>query len=191
MRLNYFRGSNLYIHERKFPDSPGNNNYLKCHLKNQKMKATTTSKSKNEKVIRELYRTAEVKDTKAFVDLFTKDGYFWDVSAGVKYYGEDIGKTVDVYAAAFPDMHRELLDIFVKDDENVVIVELTLNGTHKGSLALPAGKIPASGNVISAPCCDVFYLENGKVKAFHCYTAGTILLAQIGALANLSAAIIN
>jgi len=32
-------------------------------------------------------------------------------------------------------------------------------------------------------------LENGKVKAFHCYTAGTILLGQIGALANLSAAI--
>jgi steroid delta-isomerase-like uncharacterized protein len=153
------------------------------------MKATTTSGSKNESIIRELYHTAEVKDTKAFVSLFTEDGYFWDVSAGVKYYGDDIGKTVDIYAEAFPDMHRELLEIFVKDDENVVIVELTLNGTHKGPLALPAGKIPASNNVINAPCCDVFYLENGKIKAFHCYTAGTILLGQIGALANLSAAI--
>ena len=155
------------------------------------MKAISNSGSKNEKVIRELYRTAEVKDTKAFVSLFTKDGYFWDVSAGVKYYGNDIGKTVDIYAAAFPDMHRDLLELFVKDDENVVIVELTLNGTHKGPLALPAGSIPASNNVINAPCCDVFYLENGKVKAFHCYTAGTILLGQIGALANLSAAIKN
>jgi steroid delta-isomerase-like uncharacterized protein len=153
------------------------------------MKATSKSNSRNEKIIRELYRTAEVKDTKAFVSLFTEDGYFWDVSAGVKYYGDDIGKTVDIYAEAFPDMHRELLEIFVKDDENVVIVELTLNGTHKGPLALPAGKIPASNNVISAPCCDVFYLENGKVKKFHCYTAGTILLGQIRALTNLSAAI--
>ena len=102
----------------------------------------TKSNSKNEKVIRELYRTAEVQDTKAFVSLFTEDGYFWDVSAGVKYYGQDIGKTVDIYARAFPDMHRELLQVFVKDDEDVVIVELTLNGTHKGSLALPAGDIP-------------------------------------------------
>ena len=153
------------------------------------MKATSTSNSKNEKVIREVYRTAEVKDTKAFVSLFTEDGYFWDVSAGVKYYGNDIGKTVDIYAAAFPDMHRDLLEIFVKDDENVVIVELTLNGTHKGPLALSAGSIPASNQSISAPCCDVFYLKDGKVKAFHCYTAGTILLGQIGALANLSAAI--
>jgi hypothetical protein len=153
------------------------------------MKATSKSNLKNENIIRELYQTAEVKDAKAFVSLFAEGGYFWDVSAGVKYYGNDIGKTVDIYAEAFPDMHRELLEIFVKDDENVVIVELTLNGTHKGPLALPAGDIPASNNVINAPCCDVFYLENGKVKAFHCYTAGTILLSQIGALANLSAAI--
>jgi hypothetical protein len=149
----------------------------------------TNSNSNNEKVIRELYSTAEVRDTKSFVSLFTEDGYFWDVSAGVKYYGQDIGKTVDIYAKAFPDMHRELLRVFVKDDENVVFVELTLNGTHKGPLALPGGNIPATNNKINAPCCDVFYLENGKVKAFHCYTAGTILLGQIGALANLSAAI--
>jgi SnoaL-like domain len=153
------------------------------------MKATSISKSNNEKAVRELYRTAEVKDIKAFISLFTTDGYFWDVSAGVKYYGQDIGKTVEIYARAFPDMHRELLQLFVKDDENVVIVELTLNGTHKGPLALPAGEIPASNNVMNAPCCDVFYLENGKVKAFHCYTAGTIILGQLGALSNLSAAI--
>ena len=58
------------------------------------------------------------------------DGYFWDVSAGKKYYGRDIGKTVEVYAKAFPDMHRELYDFYVKDDENKVIVELSLNGTQ-------------------------------------------------------------
>ncbi|HTE30328.1 MAG TPA: nuclear transport factor 2 family protein [Chryseolinea sp.] len=152
------------------------------------MKATKKSNSKNEQVIRELYRTAEVKDTKAFVKLFTDDGYFWDVSAGVKYYGADIGKTVDIYATAFPDMHRELIEFFVLDDENVVIVELTLNGTHNGPLALPAGSIPATKKVMSSPCCDMFYMENGKVKAFHCYNAGTIIFAQLGVLANLSAA---
>src|SRR6478735_1832318 len=149
----------------------------------------TAAISTNKQVICEAYRTAEVKDTKAFVSLFTDDGYFWDVSAGIKYYGNDIGKTVDIYAQAFPDMHRELLQLFGKDDENVVIVELTLNGTHKGPLVLPAGSIPPTNNVINAPCCDVFYLENRKVKAFHCYTAGTILLGQLGVLSNLSAAI--
>jgi len=147
----------------------------------------TPTNSENEKVIRELYRVAEIQDSKAFAALFTEDGYFWDISAGAKYFGADIGKTVDIYSTAFPDMHRELYDFYVRDEENVVVVELSLNGTHKGPLQLPAGTIPATGNEIHAPCCDVFQLENGKVKSFHCYTAGTILLGQLGVFGNLSA----
>jgi steroid delta-isomerase-like uncharacterized protein len=144
--------------------------------------------SENEKLIRSLYAVAETKDSKAFANLFTSDGYFYDVSAGVKYYGKDIGKTVDIYATAFPDMHRDLIVLYVKDDENVVIVELTLNGTHKGPLELPVGTIPATGKVMKTPCCDVFHIEDGKVKSFHCYTAGTIMLGQLGVLGNLGAA---
>src|SRR6218665_1311483 len=105
----------------------------------------------NEKIIRELYESAEVQDTARFVSLFAEGGYFWDVSAGAKYYGADIGKTVDIYATAFPDMHRALDKFYVNGD--VVVVELSLNGTHRGPLALPAGTIPATGNEIHAPCC--------------------------------------
>ena len=147
----------------------------------------TPTNSENEKVVRELYRVAEIQDSKAFAALFADDGYFWDVSAGAKYFGQDTGRTVDIYSEAFPDMHRELYEFYVRDEENVVIVELSLNGTHKGPLQLPAGTIPATGKSIIAPCCDVFHLENGKIKSFHCYTAGTILLGQLGVFGNLSA----
>lgn len=140
----------------------------------------------NEEVIRELYRTAEVKDVKAFVTLFAENGYFWDVSAGAKYHGADIGKTVEIYATAFHDMHRELGNFYVTDD--VVIVELTLNGTQTGPLALPAGTIPPTGKEMHAPCCDVFHLKDGKVTSFHCYTAATIILGQLGVLGNLGVA---
>jgi len=88
-------------------------------------------------------------------------------------------------------MHRELLEFYVKDDENLVVVELTLNGTHKGPLDLPAGTIPPTGKVMQTPCCDVFHIENGKVKTFHCYTAGTIMLGQLGVLGNLGAALLK
>ena len=125
--------------------------------------------TENEHLIRQLYAVAELKDSAGFASLFSADGYFWDVSAGAKYYGPDIGKTVDVYATAFSKMHRELEQFYVIGD--VVIVELSLNGTHDGPLALAAGTIPASGREIHTPCCDVFHLENGKVKSFHCYTA--------------------
>ncbi|KQT26077.1 ketosteroid isomerase [Chryseobacterium sp. Leaf405] len=145
------------------------------------MKASVINlNSANETLIRELYRIAEEQDTQGFVDLFAEDGYFWDVSAGTKYYGQDIGKTVDVYATAFPDMHRELYDLYVLENENTVVVELSLNGTHKGPLELPSGTIPATNKTMQTPCCDVFKIENGKIKSFHCYTAATILLGQLG-----------
>src|SRR6266478_7219909 len=97
----------------------------------------TAEEQRNAKVIRDLYASAEAtaKDTPKFVSMFGEGGYFYDVGAGKKYYGEDIGYTVDNYATAFPDMHRELYDMYFNDD--VVIVELSLNGTHKGDLEIP------------------------------------------------------
>jgi predicted ester cyclase len=152
------------------------------------MSINDTDRNTNEKLIRQLYHLAEAtsKDTPAFVSMFSDGGYFYDVAGGKKYYGADIGETVDVYAAAFPDMHRELDKFYF--DGNVVIVELSLNGTHKGDLAMPAGTIPATGNEIHAPCCDVFHIVNGKITSFHCYVAVPIMLAQLGVLMNLGAA---
>jgi SnoaL-like protein len=149
----------------------------------------TPKEQKNAAVIQELYASAEAatKDTPKFVSQFADGGYFYDVSAGRKYYGADLGYVVDVYATAFPDMHRELYDMYFYDD--VVIVELSLNGTHDGDLSIPEGVIPATHNVIHAPCCDVFHLNEGKVVSFHCYVAVPILLGQLGVFKNLSGAI--
>jgi len=152
------------------------------------MSAVTPEQLRNEQLIRQLYHLAEAasKDTPKFVSMFGEGGYFYDVAGGKKYYGAEIGVTVDIYAEAFPDMHRELDKFYFQDD--VVIIELSLNGTHKGDLAMPAGIIPATGNEIHAPCCDVFHIENGKIASFHCYLAVPILLGQLGVLMNLGAA---
>jgi ketosteroid isomerase-like protein len=148
----------------------------------------TAEQDRNEQVIRRLYSLADgnAKDTPKFVSQFAEGGYFYDVGAGKKYYGTDIGRTVDVYATAFPDIHRELYDLYFYD--NVVIVELSLNGTHKGDLVLPPGTIAPTGKEIHAPCCDVFHLTDGKVTSFHCYVAVPILLEQLGVFLNLQAA---
>ena len=122
-----------------------------------------------------------------FVDMFSPDGYFYDVSAGQKYYGQDIGKAVTGYATAFPDMHRALDKVYVIGD--VVVAELSLNGTQTGPMVLPTGTIAPTGKRIHTPCCDVFHLEAGKVKSFHCYTAATILFEQIGVLGDLEASL--
>jgi predicted ester cyclase len=149
----------------------------------------TAEEQANSTAVRALYASAEAaaKDTAKFMSHFAEGGYFYDVGAGKKYYGKEIGDTVDIYAAAFPDMHRELYNMYYNDD--VVVVELSLNGTHKGDLALPAGVIPPTNKKIQAPCCDVFHLKDGKVLSFHCYVAVPILLEQLGVFGNLSAAL--
>ncbi|MCX4586338.1 nuclear transport factor 2 family protein [Streptomyces sp. NBC_01481] len=133
----------------------------------------------NEKIIRSAYQVAEEQDVAGWVAAFTEDGTFTDMSIPYTYRGADeLGKTVEVYAKAFPDMHRELERFYVTGD--VVIVQLRLQGTHLGPLELPAGTIPPTGKRMDAPCCDVFELVDGKIKRFDCYPSGTVIAAQLG-----------
>jgi ketosteroid isomerase-like protein len=146
----------------------------------------TPAEAKNEQIVRQAYLFAEAKDLKGWVDAFTPDGTFTDESLGITYRGEELADTVVVYGKAFPDMHRELYRVFATGD--TVIVELALQGTHLGPLALPMGTIQPTGKRMDAPCCDVFQLKNGKIQSFNCYPSGTVTMTQLGVLGNLEKA---
>jgi ketosteroid isomerase-like protein len=140
----------------------------------------------NEDAVRKVYQLAEEKDVDGFIGAFTADGTFTDKSINVTYRGADIGQTVINYAEAFPDMHRELYSFYSVDD--IVVVQLALQGTHKGPLKMPGGMIAPTGKRMDGPCCDVFEILDGKVQRFDCYPSGTVILTQLGVLENLSAA---
>ena len=142
----------------------------------------------NEQIVRQAYQIAEVKDLQGWVDAFTEDGTFTDMSIGVVFRGPDgLSEQVVNYGTAFPDMHRELYQVYVSGD--IVVVQLALQGTHQGPLKLPFGTLPPSGNRMDAPCCDVFELAGGKIKRFDCYPSGSVILTQLGAIGNLDAAL--
>src|ERR1039458_1366201 len=101
-----------------------------------------------------------------------------DIPSGLKLHGDAIGDAIDTFASAFPDVHRELFNIYAA--ENVVVVELAIRGTHKGELTLASGTLAPTGKTIDAPCCDVFKLEGGKVTCFHCYNYPSVILQQLG-----------
>jgi len=124
----------------------------------------------NEALIRELYRIAEGKnlDADRFVSLFADDGYFLDMSSGQRWTGKKVREPVTGLISAYPDMHRELLKLYHTADD-VVVVELRLQGTHQGDLPLPDGVLRATNKKFDVPCCDVWHLKDGKVKSFHCY----------------------
>ena len=134
----------------------------------------------NEEIIRELYAAAEGQgtDIEKFVSMFSDEGYMRDVPSGTEFRGQAIGDSIAGLVSAFPDVHRELLNIYVAKD--VVVVELAIRGTHKGELALASGTLAPTGKTIDAPCCDVFKLEGGKVTCFHCYNYPSVMLQQLG-----------
>lgn len=134
----------------------------------------------NEKLIRKLYTYAEAQrlDTEKFVSMFSDDGYMLDMASGTKFRGKAIGDSIAGLASAFPDLHRELLNIYVA--ENVVVVEIAIRGTHKGELALASGTLAPTGKAIDVPCCDVYRLEDGKVISFDCYNLPSAMLQQLG-----------
>jgi ketosteroid isomerase-like protein len=137
-------------------------------------------KNDNVAAVRNAYAVAERKDLEGWINLFTPDGVFTDNSAGATYRGRTLADPVRNYAKAFTNMHRELYRIYV--DGNVVVVQLALQGIHDGPLQLPFGELPATGKKMDAPCCDVFELEDGKIKRF-------VIFAQLGVLNNLDAAL--
>lgn len=145
--------------------------------------------SKNEEIVRSGYAAAEGNiDLRKFRSLFTSDGVIFDASSGTEFRGDDVRRLVEVFATAFPDMHRAIGPVYTTADR--VIVELTLNGTHKGPLVMPGGTLPATGKKMSVPCCDVFYMtKEGKIERFNCYPSGTVMFAQLGVLGNLGAAL--
>ena len=145
----------------------------------------TEHMTSNEEFVRNAYAIAEVKDIQGWIDCFVPDGVFIDNSVAVTYRGPDVSKPVEYYGAAFSDMHRELSDVYVSGD--VVVVQLALQGTHDGALHLPFGVLPATGKRMNAPCCDVFKLADGKIVEFDCYPEGSVILSQLGVLANLGA----
>jgi SnoaL-like domain len=103
----------------------------------------------NEQIVRKAYQIAEDKDLKGWADAFTADGTFTDNSIGVVYRGPDgpdgLPVQVENYARAFPDMHRELYQLYVTD--NVVVVQLARQGRTSARWTCLSGRCgrPASG----------------------------------------------
>jgi ketosteroid isomerase-like protein len=138
--------------------------------------------------IKELYAAAEGNglDVGKFVSFFSEDAYVRDIPTDMEFRGKDIAMVAGGMAQAFPDIHRELFNIYAMED--VIVVELAIRGTHRGALVTPAGTVPPTGRTINVPCCDVFHMRDGKVVSFHCYNAASILQRQLGLAGNAKAA---
>lgn len=89
----------------------------------------------NEQFIRNAYHVAEMKDIPGWVACFTPDGTFTDQSLGVTYRGpKELGRTVEVYAKAFPDMHRAVMYFVSRTAKFNPLTVIPLLRIHPGLL---------------------------------------------------------
>ena len=143
----------------------------------------------NEAIVRRAYHAAEgnVHDVPGFVGSFTKGGVFNDVVGQESYRGEQLGEVVLRMGKLLPDVHRELHRVTVLQD--VVAVELSIQGTFLGPLETPAGIVQPTGAKIDVPTADFWYLRDGKVETFSCYVGYSIMFAQMGVMPDFASAV--
>lgn len=78
---------------------------------------------------------------------------------------------------AFPDARGTIRNIFSSGDQ--AVAEITWEGTHKGNLDTPAGRIPASGKKISVPASMVVKVRGDEITESHHYFDMNTLVDQI------------
>jgi hypothetical protein len=109
-----------------------------------------------EAIVRNAYHTAEgnVLDIPGWIDSFTEDRVFNNVTGEESYRGEHLKDVVIAFGQMFPDVHRELHRVNVMGD--VVAIELSIQGTFRGPMETPAGVIQPTGAKVNIPCADFF-----------------------------------
>ena len=88
----------------------------------------------------------------------------------------------------FPDVRRELLKVH-DQGQDLVVVQLLIQGTFLGPYPTPAGPLAPNGKKTSVPTADFFYLRDGKIQTFDCYPMLNIRLAQIGVSFDFASAV--
>src|SRR5687767_255613 len=68
---------------------------------------------------------------------------------------------------AFPDARGTIRNIFGTGDQ--AVAEITWEGTHKGDLESPTGRIPPSGKRVNLPASMVVKVRNGEITESHHY----------------------
>lgn len=83
------------------------------------------------------------------------------------------------WAKAIPDSTATFESQFVS--ENMVALELTWRGTHRGPLMTPGGEIQATGKSIALKACQLIEVSGERAKSIRQYFDLGTLLEQIGA----------
>jgi steroid delta-isomerase-like uncharacterized protein len=135
---------------------------------------------------RSLYEAFNERDFDKLAERTTPDATITIVGSGDTFEGPEGARQYNMmWAEAFPDGQITIDNVIATGDD--VVVEFTGRGTHTGTLATPAGSIPATGRSVTLKLCDVLQLSGEKVSSQRTYFDGAALLSQLGVTAEQAA----
>ena len=133
----------------------------------------------NVSLARTLYEAFNERDFDKQADYMTPDSTITIVGSGDTYQGPGGARKYNMmWAEAFPDGKITIDNIVAAG--GFVVVEFTGRGTHTGTLAGPAGSIPATGRAVTLKLCDVLEISQGMVTSQRTYFDTASLMSQLG-----------
>jgi predicted ester cyclase len=105
---------------------------------------------------------------------FTPDATWSGGTAGTVTGGQNVAALFDGSAAALPDEHVTLEDIFGEGDQ--IVVQVVVSGTQEGPLL----GIPATGRHLQWDGVDIFRLSQGKIASITDADDWTAILYETG-----------
>jgi len=133
----------------------------------------------NATLARSLYDAFNSRDFDLLSESVAAEGTITMMGSGQTFRGPEGARQYNtMWADAFPDGMVTIDRIIAQDD--YVVVEFTGRGTHTGTLATPAGDIPATGRSVTLQLVDVLEFADEKVKAQRSYFDSGSLMAQLG-----------
>ena len=135
----------------------------------------------NATLIRSLYDAWNRRDFEVGVQAMAPDGRITFMGTGETFEGpEGARRFGKAWADGFPDGQVTVDSVVAEGDQ--VVAEYTGRGTHTGTFETSMGSIPATGKSMTLKVCDVYDIEDGKVKSQRTYLDTGSMMAQLGLL---------
>lgn len=87
---------------------------------------------------------------------------------------EEFRRKVSHFREAFPDLHKEPIDVIPTED--AVVIPYTFTGTHENELM----GIPGTGNEVEISAVDIVYVDDGQVEREWYVTDFLRMMRQLG-----------
>jgi steroid delta-isomerase-like uncharacterized protein len=142
-----------------------------------KVMASLSKQEQNKQLVRQFFEALDRYDTEMVDQLVSSTNYSFHFS-GMPPMDWNTNKEqfLAPFNKAFPDLHRNIVDMVAEGDKVAVSVNVT--GTYKGEFQ----GIPATGKHVSFTAMDILTIIDGKITEEWATADMMGLMQQIGAI---------